>query len=247
MAAPDGYCLPCRVHHGPGNLIALAQENIKRMLAYSSIAHAGYALVGIASANALGRTGVLYYMLAYTFMQVGAFGVVSVLENRTDARARGKSSYLSISDYAGLSTRHPFIAALMAVFMFSLAGIPPFAGFFGKYYLFASAVSANMTWLAIVGVLASAVSVYFYINVVVKMYFSSEHVPAAEETHGAQLGAPSREATVDTTVLPGVPAGVKESAAVSKLGTIALIIAAAAVIELGLTPWYIVELTEKLF
>ncbi len=192
-----------------GNLIALVQTNIKRMLAYSSIAHAGYALVGIAAANALGRTGVLYYMLAYTFMQIGAFGVVSVLENK-------EGKYLNISDYQGLAYRHPVIAGLMALFMFSLAGIPPLAGFFGKYYLFASAVSANMTWLAIVGVLASVVSVYYYLGVVVNMYFKD------------------------------VPEGVT-SAAISKMGATALIIAAAAVIELGLTPGYIVSLTEKLF
>ncbi len=192
-----------------GNLIALVQTNIKRMLAYSSIAHAGYALVGIAAANSLGRTGVLYYMLAYTFMQIGAFGVVSVLENK-------EGKYLQISDYEGLANKHPVIAALMALFMFSLAGLPPLAGFFGKYYLFASAVSAQMTWLAVVGVLASVVSVYFYLNVVVSMYFKE------------------------------LPEG-STSVAISKLGATALIIAAAAVIELGLTPGYVVALTERLF
>ncbi len=192
-----------------GNLIALVQTNIKRMLAYSSIAHAGYALVGIAAANSLGRTGVLYYMLAYTFMQIGAFGVVSVLESK-------EGKYLNISDYEGLAYKHPIIAALMALFMFSLAGLPPFAGFFGKYYLFASAVTADMTWLAIVGVLASVVSVYFYLSVVVNMYFKD------------------------------LPEG-STSVAISKLGATALIIAAAAVIGLGLTPGYIVALTERLF
>jgi NADH-quinone oxidoreductase subunit N len=193
-----------------GNLIALVQQNIKRMLAYSSIAHAGYALVGIAAANSLGRTGVLYYMLAYTFMQIGAFGVVSVLESK-------EGKYLSISDYAGLSSSHPFIAALMAVFMFSLAGLPPFAGFFGKYYLFASAVDAGMTWLAIVGVLASVVSVYFYVSIVVNMYFKDL---AAE----GELRA-----------------------TVSKLAATALVIAAIAIIGLGLAPSYVVAFTEKLF
>ncbi len=210
-----------------GNLIALVQQNIKRMLAYSSIAHAGYALVGIASANSLGRTGVLYYMLAYTFMQVGAFGVVSILESK-------EGKYLSISDYAGLGYSHPFVAALMALFMFSLAGLPPFAGFFGKYYLFASAVTANMTWLAIVGVLASVVSVYFYVGVVVNMYF-------VEGTHATEPIASGKDFVV------GDPAHGNGTIAVSKLGTIALIISAAAVIELGLTPGYIVALTEKLF
>ncbi len=198
-----------------GNLIALVQQNIKRMLAYSSIAHAGYALVGIAAANALGRTGVLYYMLAYTFMQIGAFGVVSVLE-----RKDGK--YLSLTDYEGLAKSHPVIAALMAIFMFSLAGIPPFAGFFGKYYLFASAVSANLTWLAIVGVLASVVSVYFYVGVVVNMYFKEEPDAVGEAAPSAPM-------------------------IISKVGGLALVIAAIAVIELGLTPGYIVALTSKLF
>lgn len=192
-----------------GNIVALVQQNIKRMLAYSSIAHAGYALIGIASANALGRTGVLYYMLAYTFMQIGAFGVVSVLENK-------EGKYLLISDYEGLSFRHPIIAALMALFMFSLAGLPPFAGFFGKYYLFASAISANMTWLAIAGVLASVVSVYFYLNVVVNMYFKDLFEGTAY-------------------------------AAVSKLAVAALIIAAVAVVLLGIAPAYVVALTENLF
>jgi NADH-quinone oxidoreductase subunit N len=199
-----------------GNLTALVQQNIKRMLAYSSIAHAGYALVGIASATTLGRTGVLYYMLAYTFMQIGAFGVVSALESKT-----GK--YLSISDYAGFSSTHPFIAALMALFMFSLAGFPPFAGFFGKYYLFASAVSADMTWLAIVGVLASVVSVYFYLGIVVKMYFSEL--------------SPSENVLTDGTVHDSV----------SKSAATALVIAAVATICLGLAPAYVVALTERLF
>jgi NADH-quinone oxidoreductase subunit N len=210
-----------------GNVIAIVQQNIKRMLAYSSIAHAGYVLVGIASANSFGRTGVLYYVLAYTFMQIGAFGVVSVLESK-------EGKYLSISDYAGLSSKHPFVAALMSVFMFSLAGLPPFAGFFGKYYLFASAVAANMTWLAITGVLASVVSVYFYVGVVVKMYFAEEDGSFETPVSVGTLGVTDPPVT-DTNV------------PISKIGMVALIIAAAAVIELGLTPGYIVALTEKLF
>jgi len=231
-----------------GNLIALVQQNIKRMLAYSSIAHAGYALVGIASANSLGRTGVLYYMLAYTFMQVGAFGVVSVLESQGKGPANGNDKYLLISDYAGLSSSHPFIAALMALFMFSLAVLPPFAGFFGKYYLFASAVTANMTWLAIIGVLASVVSIYFYVGVVVNMYFTSERNPS-EEVHASSSDAffTHDGTTSEENIFATDPSHKSESFAISKLAAVALIIAAAAVIELGITPWYIVELTEKLF
>jgi NADH-quinone oxidoreductase subunit N len=147
-----------------GNITAVAQNNVKRMLAYSSIAHAGYMLSGIAAANVEGETGILFYLLAYTFVNVGAFGIVSIMERKDDKK-------LNFEDYAGLSARRPALAVLMSMFMFSLAGIPPFAGFFGKYYVFLAAVKANMTWLAILGVLTSLVSVYYYLRLVVLMYF----------------------------------------------------------------------------
>jgi len=147
-----------------GNVTAIAQTSIKRMLAYSSIAHAGYMLSGVAAANNEGETGVLFYLLAYTFMNVGAFGIVSWVERKDDKN-------LTLEDYAGLGARQPVVAALMAIFMFSLAGIPPFAGFFGKYYVFLAAVKADMTWLAIVGVLTSLISAYYYLRLVVLMYF----------------------------------------------------------------------------
>ncbi|HZV13246.1 MAG TPA: NADH-quinone oxidoreductase subunit N, partial [Candidatus Kapabacteria bacterium] len=147
-----------------GNITALAQQNVKRMLAYSSIAHAGYALVGVASASPLGSTAVMFYVAVYVFMQAGAFGIAGEFE-----REGGRN--LSISDYAGLGTRKPVLAAIFAVFMFSLAGIPPLGGFFGKYYLFIAAIQSGMTWLAIVGVVSSVISMYFYIGIVVKMYF----------------------------------------------------------------------------
>jgi NADH-quinone oxidoreductase subunit N len=147
-----------------GNITAVVQRNLKRMLAYSSIAHAGYMLSGIAAGNVEGQTGILFYVVAYTFMNLGAFGILMIME-------REGNEGLTFDDYAGLSSKRPFVAALMALFMFSLAGIPPFAGFFGKYYVFLSAVKANMTWLAIVGVLTSVVSVYYYVRLVVVMYF----------------------------------------------------------------------------
>jgi NADH-quinone oxidoreductase subunit N len=147
-----------------GNITAVAQNNVKRMLAYSSIAHAGYMLSGIAAANVEGETGILFYLLAYTFVNVGAFGIVSMMERRQDKN-------LSFDDYAGLSARKPMLALLLSMFMFSLAGIPPFAGFFGKYYVFLAAVKANMAWLAILGVMTSLVSVYYYLRLVVLMYF----------------------------------------------------------------------------
>jgi NADH-quinone oxidoreductase subunit N len=152
-----------------GNIIAISQTNIKRMLAYSSIAHAGYMLVGLAASNEIGRSGILFYLTAYTFMNLGAFGVISIIEREDDKN-------LSLDDYIGFSTKHPFLAALMAIFMFSLTGIPPFAGFFGKYYIFAAAVNAHLTWIVIVGVLMSAVSAYYYLKLVVFMYFKEQQV-----------------------------------------------------------------------
>ncbi|MBI5476334.1 MAG: NADH-quinone oxidoreductase subunit N [Ignavibacteriales bacterium] len=147
-----------------GNIIAISQSNIKRMLAYSSIAHAGYMLIGLASGNQIGRDGILFYLLSYMLMNIGAFGVVSLLE-------KNEEKNLNLDDYQGLSKTNPALAAILSVFMFSLAGIPPFAGFFGKYYIFIAAVNADLTWLAILGVLTSVVSVYFYLRLVVLMYF----------------------------------------------------------------------------
>jgi NADH-quinone oxidoreductase subunit N len=153
-----------------GNVVAIAQTSIKRMLAYSSIAHAGYILVGIVAANSLGGNGVLFYIMAYMVMNIGAFGVLSLLEGIGGENLR-------FDDFAGLSGRAPLVSVLMALFMFSLAGIPPFAGFFGKYYVFAGAIQAGYTWLAIVGVVMSVVSAYYYLRLVVMMYFTPETTP----------------------------------------------------------------------
>ena len=147
-----------------GSIVAIAQEDIKRMLAYSSISHAGYLTIGLAAGNQDGVSGIIFYLAAYTFMNLGAFGIIAMIEGKEETN-------LTISSYAGLSSRKPLLAGLLALFMFSLAGIPPFAGFFGKYYIFISAIKADLTWLAIVGVVSSAISVYFYIRIVVLMYF----------------------------------------------------------------------------
>ncbi len=147
-----------------GNIVALVQKNIKRMLAYSSIAHAGYLLMGVVSNNTYGWGGILFYLTAYLFMQIGAFVVVSIIE-------KDKEQNLNITDYSGLHKSKPFLAAMMALFMLSLAGIPPMAGFFGKYYLFLAAINAGFTWLTIVAVISSIISVYFYIGLIVNMYF----------------------------------------------------------------------------
>jgi len=146
-----------------GNIVAIAQRNIKRMLAYSSIAHAGYILVAMVAASELGTASVLYYLLAYAFMNLGAFGVV-ILYGR-----KGEES-ININDYSGMASKYPLLAAAMAIFMFSLAGIPPTAGFVGKFYIFSAAVKAGYIGLAIIGVLNSALSVYFYLRVTVMMY-----------------------------------------------------------------------------
>lgn len=165
-----------------GNVIAISQSNVKRMLAYSSIAHAGYILTGVVAANTYGSNGVLYYLAAYTVMNIGAFGVLSLLETE-----EGKN--LTFDEYVGLSRVKPFVAGLMALFMFSLAGLPPFAGFFGKYYVFAGAVEAGFTWLAIVGVVMSVVSAYYYLRLVVVMYFREPGGRITEPVNGLAVGA----------------------------------------------------------
>ncbi len=147
-----------------GNVFGLAQKNIKRMLAYSSIAHAGYMLVGLASGTKLGMDGIIFYLISYSLTNLGAFGIISIFEKENGGN-------LSYEDYAGLGSRKPILAALLSLCMFSLVGIPPFAGFIGKYYLFASAVQSNLTWLAIIGVMTSLVSTYYYLRIVVYMYF----------------------------------------------------------------------------
>ncbi|MEJ2684086.1 MAG: NADH-quinone oxidoreductase subunit N, partial [Candidatus Sulfobium sp.] len=146
-----------------GNVVAISQTNIKRMLAYSSIAHVGYILLGIIAGTHDGLASVMNYLVIYAFMNIGAFAVIIML--RTEG-FKGDN----ISDYEGLSKTHPLAAAMMLVFMFSLTGIPPTAGFMGKFYLFMSAINAGYTWVVIIAVLFSAISAYFYLRVVMFMY-----------------------------------------------------------------------------
>lgn len=147
-----------------GNLSALVQKNVKRMLAYSSVAHAGYLLMGIVANNNNGFAGIVFYTAAYTFMQIGAFVIASTIE-------RNQTDMLTLKDYSGLRKSHPYLAAAMAIFMFSLAGIPLFAGFPGKYLLFLGAIQAGYTWLTIVAVVATMISMFFYIGLIIYMYF----------------------------------------------------------------------------
>lgn len=178
-----------------GNVAALSQTSVKRMLAYSSIAHAGYILAGVAAGSALGWDGVIFYLTVYTFTNIGAFGVLSLIES-----AEGK--YLLFEDSAGLSGKQPLLAAFMAIFMFSLTGIPPFAGFFAKYYVFAAAVQADMTWLAVIGVLSSLVSVYYYLRIVVLMYFRSGAHDQMEDL--PRVGMATLAISVIATIVFGV-------------------------------------------
>ncbi|MFQ5677930.1 MAG: NADH-quinone oxidoreductase subunit N [Gemmatimonadota bacterium] len=155
------------------NLIALAQENVKRMLAYSSVAHAGYLLVGVVAGSALGRAAALFYLGVYTLMTAGAFAVVSAVAGRGEERLR-------LPDYRGLGWRRPLLAGALVVFLLSLAGFPPTGGFVGKLYLLRAAVGADQMALAITLVLTSLVSYYYYFRVVWKMYFDEAPVELPE-------------------------------------------------------------------
>lgn len=188
-----------------GNVSALWQRNLKRMLAYSSIAHAGYVLAGMVAGSEFGGAAVLFYLVVYTLMTVGAFAVIVALGRRGQPNE-------NLDDFAGVGLRSPFLGFAMTVFMLSLAGVPPFAGFVAKVYLFSATLQAGYVWLTILGVLNSLVSVYYYVGVLVKMYMSEG---------GAEVVAPSTRPylfatlvlTIAGTVLVGVfPAGLFEIA-----------------------------------
>ncbi len=146
-----------------GNLAAIVQSNLKRLLAYSSIAHAGYVLVGFAVGTPEGRAAVMFYLVVYSLMNLGAFAVVGHLAGKGDR-------WVGVADYAGLSRERPALAACLTLFLLSLAGIPLTGGFFGKFYLFSAAVNEGLIGLTLLGVLNSAVSVYYYLRIVVMMY-----------------------------------------------------------------------------
>lgn len=147
-----------------GNVIALVQNNIKRMLAYSAIAHAGYVILGMVAGRGHDAGGaILYYLLAYAFTSLGAFAVVVALE-------RGAEAHDEIADYRGLAREHPGLAAAMALCLLSLTGVPPLAGFVAKFYIFTAALNAGLVWLVVIAVLNSVVSAYYYVGVIVAMY-----------------------------------------------------------------------------
>lgn len=163
-----------------GNVIALAESNVKRLLAYSSIAQAGYMLIGLAAISTTastldGLTGVLIYIAAYLFTNLGAFLVVIAIENRTGA--------VDISQYGGMIRRAPWLAGLMAFFMLSLAGIPPTAGFLGKFFVFGAAIQSGLGWLAAIGVINSIISVFYYLRILRPMFFDPAPEGAARITY----------------------------------------------------------------
>ena len=154
-----------------GTVAGVTQSSVKRMLAYSSIGHGGYLLVALVSGNDVGKGAVLFYLLTYAITNIGAFGVIALLDNADRPNDQ-------IRDYAGLWNDHPALAALMTIFLLSLGGFPPMAGFIAKWYVFSAAVKAGYTGLAIVGVLTSVISVFFYLRIVVMMYMTPADTPA---------------------------------------------------------------------
>jgi len=158
-----------------GNFAALTQSNIKRLLGYSSIAHAGYVLVALAARSETGTAAAMFYLAAYALMNIGAFAVVTHLSGEGER-------FVSVDDFAGLATKQPFTAALLTVFLLSLIGVPLTGGFFGKFYIFKAALQSNLVWLAVLGLLNSAVAAYYYLRILVVMYMRepSEAATAAE-------------------------------------------------------------------
>jgi len=202
-----------------GNIVAIVQNNIKRMLAYSSIAHAGYALIGVVVAGWMGTeagvasrgvSSIMLYLAIYSFMTMGAFAMIAILR-------RGGLEGEELDDFTGLAKRHKGAAFLMMVFMVSLAGIPPTAGFIGKFYLFMAAVNAGLTWLAVVGLIFAAVSAFYYLRVVMVMY----------------MREPSSDQELETRL------------AFSPTATVVLAFAVAGVILLGIYPGPLVSVATS--
>jgi NADH-quinone oxidoreductase subunit N len=189
-----------------GTVVGLLQSNVKRMLAYSSIAHAGYLLLGLVSANDVGKAAILFYLLTYAVTNLGAFGVIVLLEGTDRPNDR-------VADFAGLSQDHPVLAGLMTVFLLSLGGFPPTAGFIAKWYVFSAAIKAGYSGLAIIGVLTSVISVAYYLRIVVMMYMT----PRTAEARG---------------VVPAVP----------RIAGLALAAAAVVVFYLGILPTRVLDL-----
>jgi len=173
-----------------GNFAALTQKNLKRMLAYSSIAHAGYILVALASNSEIGTAAAMFYLAAYALMNLGAFAVIVYISGKGE-------KHLQIEDLAGLGQKQPFTAAMMTIFLLSLIGVPLTGGFFGKFYIFKAALDSHLVWLSVLGLLNSAVAAYYYLRLLVVMYM---HEPG-EVTNALEAPGPALQAAL---VLPVV-------------------------------------------
>lgn len=181
-----------------GNVVAITQSNIKRMLGYSSIAHAGYIMIAVAASfdSPDGVSAALFYMFAYLFTNLGAFAVVIAMEHRL-------GEGVMLDDYKGLARRSPWIALAMAYFMLSLTGVPPTGGFSGKFFVFRAAIEANLTWLAVIGVLTSVVSGFYYLRVVYLMYMYEGEAEVKAELPLRTAVAFTALATLLLGILPG--------------------------------------------
>jgi NADH-quinone oxidoreductase subunit N len=188
-----------------GNVAAIAQSNLKRMLAYSSVAHVGYMLVGLVAGGASGGGAILYYLFAYTFTTIGTFGVIAVCE-------RLGEDAVEVDEYAGLARRHPVLAGALTLFLLSLVGIPPLAGFVGKFYLFGAAVQGGHVWLAVIAVLNSAIAAYYYLRVIVYMYMREPDANTARWAPSFAGGVALAIAAVGIVVLGLMPAPFAELA-----------------------------------
>jgi NADH-quinone oxidoreductase subunit N len=156
-----------------GNFAALLQSNIKRMLAYSSIAHAGYVMVALTARSDIGVAAAMFYLTAYAFMNIGAFAVVTHLSGKGER-------YLGIDDFSGLAEKQPLTAAMLTIFLLSLIGVPLTGGFFGKFYIFKAALESHLVWLTVLGLLNSAVAAYYYLRILVVMYMKEPSEAAAK-------------------------------------------------------------------
>src|SRR5215510_3453589 len=189
-----------------GNFAALVQSNVKRLLAYSSIAHAGYVLVALTARSDDGTAAAMFYLAAYAFMNIGAFAVVSHISGKGER-------YQTLDDFAGLGQKQPVTAAMLSIFLLSLIGVPLTGGFFGKFYIFKAALESHLVWLTVLGLLNSAVAAYYYLRILVMMYMKepSEAALKAEPlsmSQGAALILPA----VGTLVLGIFPTWVLDFA-----------------------------------
>lgn len=194
-----------------GNIAALTQSNTKRLLAYSSIAHAGYLLIGIVVGGAAGGSALLFYMAVYAMMTLGAFAVM-IAVGRADRQVE------TLDDLAGLGFRSPLVALAMTVFMLSLAGVPPLAGFAGKFFLFRAAIEAGFVWLTVIAVLNSIVSVYYYAGVIVRMYMHDGESQAAPLVRRPYLALALLTSLVLTVVVGVLPSALLDVARASFAG-----------------------------